>query len=619
MPITLGSNIAALRGQQSLSRVTSELRTVYERLSSGQRINRAVDDAAGLAVSESLKADSRIFTQGIRNVNDGISLLSIADAAVANLSTIVVRLQELAEQAANGIYGSAQRAALDQEAQTLSKEFTRIQQTTTFNGLSLLNGGLETLRIQAGIGTSAMLDLGVGGNIGNGLFGTNNTIPAGPINTISQQLVDLNADGLPDMIGLNTNTTELQVSLNTGNGNFTSPVSYTVDNNLATYSLGDFNGDGIFDLVLPNDIDNDYDIRLGRADGTFGSAISTALSSSVSEFALGDVNGDGRLDMVGRFRSSATVSVLLGNGDGTFQAASSLTTSNNNQSIRLADFDGDGSLDVATYENVANPDVNIYYGNGNGTFNSTPTTLDTGATAAGGSLEVADLNNDGRPDLLVADSAAGATILLNQGNRTYASAVTYTTGGAQNFQVRANDLNGDGLLDLLTGHNAGLQVRLNTGNGAFGAATDVNAGVASHRGMALADINADGVLDIISSNTTANVNRQLGLTVAGTAPILPFSLKTIADSRQAIMLFKNKSALLSQQRGNIGAYQSRLNVASNVLSSARENFINAAARIKDADIAGESANLVRNRILQQAASSVMNQASLQPELALSLL
>jgi flagellin len=103
MAITLGSNIASLRGQRQLAKTSAELVTAFERLSSGQRINEASDDGAGLAIADSLNAKSRILNQGVRNVNDGLSLLSIADSAIEILSDIVIRLEELAEQAANGV------------------------------------------------------------------------------------------------------------------------------------------------------------------------------------------------------------------------------------------------------------------------------------------------------------------------------------------------------------------------------------------------------------------------------------------------------------------------------------------------------------------------------------
>lgn len=99
MAATLGANIASLRGQRQEGRTSAELGTVFERLSNGQRISRASDDAAGLAIADSLNAKSRVFCQGVSNRIDGISLLSIADSAIESLSGITARLVELAEQA----------------------------------------------------------------------------------------------------------------------------------------------------------------------------------------------------------------------------------------------------------------------------------------------------------------------------------------------------------------------------------------------------------------------------------------------------------------------------------------------------------------------------------------
>ena len=146
-------------------------------VSSGSRIRRAVDDAAGLTIADDLHASARINKQGIRNINDGISLLQVADAAIENLSEIVVRLQELAEQAANGTYSSKQRKVLNIEAQALQDEFFRITQTTSFNDKKLFTGDFDSLQIQAGVGSNTTLDLGLGGRIGHGHRQSNRVEP----------------------------------------------------------------------------------------------------------------------------------------------------------------------------------------------------------------------------------------------------------------------------------------------------------------------------------------------------------------------------------------------------------------------------------------------------------
>jgi flagellin len=141
MPINLRTNVPALTAQRNLSVASDRLNQSYERLSSGLRINRAKDDAAGLAIAEALKADARVATVGIRNANDGISIINIADQAIAQIGNVLSRLSELAQQSANGVYGNSQRSALNNEFQALTSELERIAFTTKFNGLRLLSGG----------------------------------------------------------------------------------------------------------------------------------------------------------------------------------------------------------------------------------------------------------------------------------------------------------------------------------------------------------------------------------------------------------------------------------------------------------------------------------------------
>jgi flagellin len=193
MAVRIGSNIASLSAQRKLAENTSHLSGVFERLSSGQRINRASDDAAGLAIAES-NANARIFSQGVRNLNDGVSLFNIVDSAIENLSSIMIRLEELAEQATNGTYGNKQREALDAEAQALSKEFFRISKTTAFNGQRLLSGEFDSVNLQGGIGANAILSAAVAGAIGTGTFEQATPFATASRASTSVVLGDLNGD-----------------------------------------------------------------------------------------------------------------------------------------------------------------------------------------------------------------------------------------------------------------------------------------------------------------------------------------------------------------------------------------------------------------------------------------
>lgn len=141
MSINIRTNVPSLTAQRNLDSSSARLNTAFERLSSGLRINRAKDDAAGLSIAEALRSDSRVAGVGIRNANDGISIIAIADQAIGQIGSVLSRLSELAQQSANGVYANTQRSALNNEFGALMSEIERIAFTTTFNGLRLLSGG----------------------------------------------------------------------------------------------------------------------------------------------------------------------------------------------------------------------------------------------------------------------------------------------------------------------------------------------------------------------------------------------------------------------------------------------------------------------------------------------
>lgn len=151
--VKIGSNISSLQAQRRLAESGSVLSRTYQRLSSGQRINTASDDAAGLAIADGFGLQKRLWNVAIRNINDAVSVTNIIGGALSAQSDILARLQELAEQSANGVYSSNQRRSLNHEYQQLVAEFGRIGDSTYFNGINLLSGkdGAQDLLIQAGI------------------------------------------------------------------------------------------------------------------------------------------------------------------------------------------------------------------------------------------------------------------------------------------------------------------------------------------------------------------------------------------------------------------------------------------------------------------------------------
>ena len=143
MSIVINHNMMAMNAARNLGNSYDALATSVRRLSSGLRVGQASDDAAGLAIRELMRADIASLNQGVRNANDGISLIQTADGALGVIDEKLIRMKELAEQAATGTYNSDQRLMIESEYQAMASEITRIANATDFNGVYLLNGNLS--------------------------------------------------------------------------------------------------------------------------------------------------------------------------------------------------------------------------------------------------------------------------------------------------------------------------------------------------------------------------------------------------------------------------------------------------------------------------------------------
>lgn len=161
MPLVINTNVASLNSQRQLMNSGNALDRATERLSSGQRINSAKDDAAGLAISNRMTSQIRGLDQAIRNANDGVSMIQTAEGALQETTNILQRMRELAIQSANGIYSDSDRATLDAEVQQLILEMDRIATTTSFNGQKLLDGSLGKVQLQVGSDANQTIELKV--------------------------------------------------------------------------------------------------------------------------------------------------------------------------------------------------------------------------------------------------------------------------------------------------------------------------------------------------------------------------------------------------------------------------------------------------------------------------
>jgi flagellin len=623
MPLTLGTNINALRAQRQLSGLESSLGTVFERLSSGQRINRASDDAAGLAISSELNADGRVYGQAIRNVNDGVSLLNIADSTLEELTSIVTRIKELATQSANGSVGGEQRQAIDAEAQALSAEFFRVSRSSEFNGIGIFDGELEALSLQLGYGTDGSIFGSLGGDLGTGTFDTGLLGASYSFDIYDLATADINGDGILDVVtsvrgaGL---TSVLNIHIGNGDGTFSDVASIGVSGLNATIDLGDLDGDGDLDLVAGT-ISGGVFTFDNEGAGSFSEATTILGSGVYSGVSLVDLDGDGASElMIGSSSRLYTYSndgtgnlslnQTINSGEGTFQAS------------EYADLNGDGILDaVFAYDgDPAGRGFQVLIGNGDGTFSLGMSRIDFVQDQITG-IALEDFDGDGDIDIAFSTGSGGfgggLKLFDNNSLGVFSEGTAISTTDIQS--VQSADINGDGLQDLIALDSAGrLRSYLNEGNGAFSASQTLSLySTVNGEAFALGDFDGDGVYDVISGDESLTVN--LGSTREGLNPILDFSLLTQADALQALGPLDRKLDSLSRQRGVVGALQSRIGSALNNLYSLKENYSAAESRIVDADIARETSELTRLQVLRNASTAILSQANTQPELALQLL
>jgi FG-GAP-like repeat len=295
---------------------------------------------------------------------------------------------------------------------------------------------------------------------------------------------------------------------------------------------------GLIGINVCNHSNGLVGVLLGNGDGTFQPVVTYDSGGSTTvSIAVADVNADGKPDVLvaNECDNSSTcavgsVGVLLGNGDGTFQAATTYDVGYAIDSLAIADVNGDGKLDLLVAKGGTSNNVGVLLGNGDGTFQPVVDYDSGGNTAL--SVVAADVNGDGKPDLLVgnacdmsnncADGSVG--VLLGNGDGTFQPVVNYGSGGSGVWALAVADVNGDGTPDLLDAsffYNT-LGVLLGNGDGTFQAVTTYGSGGTLPRSIAVADLNGDGLLDVAVANFCGGcLPGKLGVLLNNTADTTP--------------------------------------------------------------------------------------------------
>lgn len=585
MPLVINTNVASLNSQRQLMNSGNALDRSTERLSSGQRVNSAKDDAAGLAISNRMTSQIRGLDQAIRNANDGVSLVQTAEGALQEVTNILQRIRELSIQSANGIYNDADRKTLDAEVQQLKLEMDRISETTSFNGQKLLDGTLGETFLQVGSQANETMEIAIGsfntyamGGSSGDIVGEPTTPGAVPPTTHLEEidaLINLTADDLVingtaiKSMATVTTLNEALASMNADLEGKGAEVSSLVQVSADTAGSGVLRAPGeTLELTL---VDGNGLAQIYTITGT--NSMKELVNKINAETAIeATVDPSGKLILTGPGASSITVNETAITG-----SPSGLISEHTNFSLVFNDTSADRL------------GVTIELG-----------ALGTAANVSALGVDVQDVNGN----LLGADVTATTGVVLEEGDLIINSIpIGKITAGAADTDTTLEAIRVINLSSDKTGVVAFL-------NGTVG--------------IALRSANGEEIS--IKYGDTASSTDVVAVTgfkerndTVGVGSVASIKIDTYEGAQRAIGIVDKALEQVNATRADLGAVNNRLDFTMSNLANVSEKTSASRSRIIDADFAAETAALSRAQVLQQAATAMLAQANARPEQVLSLL
>jgi flagellin len=589
MSLVINTNSASLNAQRQLMSSGTALDRATERLSSGQRINSAKDDAAGLAISSRMSSQIRGLDQAVRNANDGVSMIQTAEGALSESTNILQRMRELAVQSSNGIYTDADRSTLNAETQQLKSELDRIAGTTSFNGKNLLDGNLGTTSLQVGAFANQNISFKMGNFTTNALGGSSTDI-VGKATTVAALKALTNTAGTAPTWSVNdTNIGDLSTAVTVNDA--LKVINTSLDGKGAVASAttelkATASGTG----VLKAGTDT-LKIDVKDADGNTQSYVITGtnnmdelVSKINSETGVeAKLNENGRLVLTKAGSESITATDST-----TSQAASGILTATKTGTFSVA------FTDTSSDHKGVKVEVN-----GN-------TGTDALLKAAGFNAQSDTKDLQGEDITAVAGTSNDGDIMING---VAIKSITFTATAATDIAAVIKQLNAQ------SGETG---VVASAGTWKDGAAA------ASTTAIQLTSTDGKDISIKYGANATAaTVLKQFGFAernaAEGTGSVSSVDISTQAGAQKGLAIIDKAIDQVSSSRANLGAVSNRLDFTVNNLSSISEKTTAARSRIVDADFASETASLSRATVLQQAATAMLAQANQRPQNVLSLL